>query len=75
MDHITSEIVIPDKFYTKMAKMSYSDFECDYELDIDHCSAESQKKFKRKLKNDYNNRMRPSNLRIYYMFEKITGVA
>lgn len=62
MNAIKNDMQPPDHFICKMQKMKFKEFECDYEDDeID----------RKQMRNDYDNRMRPNNLILYWVFEKM----
>ena len=59
MSNILEEYSPSDEFIIKMQNISISDFNCDY-VDTDD---------KKKLRNAFDNRMRKTNITLYYMHE------
>lgn len=59
MEYIKQEYEIPKEFMERMEKMTFKTFECDYNAEENFD--------KKKLRNDYQNRMKKTNILIYYM--------
>lgn len=59
MSNILEEYSPSDEFIIKMQNISITDFNCDY-VDTDD---------KKKLRNAFDNRMRKTNITLYYMHE------
>jgi uncharacterized protein YbcC (UPF0753/DUF2309 family) len=60
MEYIKEEYKPTEKFIEKMKNLSWKDYRQDFECD-ETCKNE------KKLRNDYHNRMKPTNLMIYFM--------
>lgn len=71
MNELKEYLAPTDEFVTNFAKMTFYEWKDTFDTSDDYCGG-CWMAMQKRMRNDYDNRMRPRNLILYYAFARLT---